>query len=150
ERDRERAVQAECPAKLGDLRLRRLLDPVESRGCHLLCLLWASTCGYCAALRRGWRDRGPDAPVEVPGVTPWVLRDGQCAAELPPGADVQLLEDVAQVPLDGAGAEEQLRPDLGIRVSVARKLGDLSFLGSQVAESVCRTFAYLLSGREQL
>jgi hypothetical protein len=37
----------------------------------------------------------------------------QGRAQLAPGADAELGEDLAQVPLDGPGADEQLGADLG-------------------------------------
>src|SRR3954451_12128431 len=42
----------------------------------------------------------------------------QCAAQLTPRADVELREDLAQVVLDRARADEQLRTDLGIRAAI--------------------------------
>ena len=45
---------------------------------------------------------------------------GQRRAELPARADAELAEHLAQVPLDGARAEEQLRADLRVRLPVRR------------------------------
>jgi hypothetical protein len=56
---------------------------------------------------------------------------GQCGAELAPGADLQLVEHLPEVPLDRARAEEELRADLRVRVPVGRQAGDLRFLRSQ-------------------
>ena len=58
------------------------------------------------------------------------FREG--GVELSAGADAELREDLAHVPLDGAWAEEQLGADLRVRVAVARELGDLCFLGGEV------------------
>jgi hypothetical protein len=58
---------------------------------------------------------------------PAALRQGD--AKLPARADVELGEHVAQMPLDRAGAEEQLRPDLGVGQAVPGEPGDLLLLG---------------------
>ena len=58
--------------------------------------------------------------------------DRQRVGELSARADPELGEDVAQVPLDGARAEEQARADLGVREPVAGELGDLALLGGQL------------------
>ena len=50
------------------------------------------------------------------------------ASELASGPDSELGEHVAQVPLDGAWAEEQAGADLRVREPVAGELGDLSLL----------------------
>jgi hypothetical protein len=44
------------------------------------------------------------------------------------GADAELGEHLAQVPLDGAWAEEQLSADVGVRAPVSGEPGDLGFL----------------------
>src|ERR671919_2752614 len=49
-------------------------------------------------------------------------------AELVPGADVQLQEDLVQVVLDGSGTDEQPRADIGVGEAVPRELRDLRFL----------------------
>src|SRR3954447_23241588 len=46
-------------------------------------------------------------------------RGGEVLARAHP----ELGEDLAQVPLDGSGAEEQLRADLGVRAAVTRQAG---------------------------
>ena len=56
---------------------------------------------------------------------------GQDAAELAARVDAELGEDLVQVVLDGARADEQLGPDLGVRQAVAGQPGDLGFLSSQ-------------------
>ena len=66
---------------------------------------------------------------------PWGLRPGPHAVghgergcQFAPGPDPELGEHVAQVPLDGARAEEQAGADLGVREPVAGELGDLALL----------------------
>src|SRR6187200_3289083 len=56
---------------------------------------------------------------------------GQRAAQLLARADLELGEDLAQVVLDGARADEQLRADLRIRLPVAGHAGDLRLLGRE-------------------
>lgn len=51
--------------------------------------------------------------------------DGQRVRQLPAGADRELGEHLAQVPLHGARAEEQPRADLGIRRPVASEPSEL-------------------------
>jgi hypothetical protein len=70
--------------------------------------------------------------------------------ELSAGADVELREDLVQVPFDGARAEEQLRADLRVRVTVARELRDLGLLGREVVAAFRRTLADRLAGGHQL
>ena len=53
---------------------------------------------------------------------------GGGAAELVPGADVQLQEDFVQVVLDGSGADEQPRADIGVGEAVPCEPGDLCLL----------------------
>jgi hypothetical protein len=54
-----------------------------------------------------------------------------CGAELPAGGDAQFGEDLAQVPLDGVGADEQLGPDLGIGESLPGQTRDLGLLSGE-------------------
>ena len=49
-------------------------------------------------------------------------------AELSAGRDVELSEDVVEVPFDGSGADVQLLGDFGVRVAVSGQRGDLRFL----------------------
>jgi hypothetical protein len=58
-----------------------------------------------------------------------VLAVGQHAVELTAGADAQLGEDLAQVVLDGVGADEQPGADLRIGQPVAGQPRDLGLLG---------------------
>jgi hypothetical protein len=52
--------------------------------------------------------------------------------QLPAGADAELGVDLAQVVFDGAGGQEQLRPDLRVRPAVAGQPGDEGLLGGQL------------------
>src|SRR6185503_12357791 len=63
---------------------------------------------------------------------PWVRSRGrtlgsgpQGGRQLPPGADAELGEDVAQVPFDGSCAEEEPGADLRVGQSLAGQAGDL-------------------------
>ena len=61
---------------------------------------------------------------------------GKRASQLPAGADAELVEHVAQVPLNGARAEEQPGADLRIRQTIAGEARDLPLLcGQIIAES---------------
>src|SRR3954447_18123987 len=73
--------------------------------------------------------------------------------ELSTGADAELREDVAQMPLDGSGADEQLCADLRVRQTVAGKACDVGFLWGQVVAGLdaawphgCARGSQLLSG----
>ena len=68
-------------------------------------------------------------------------RQGLPSAEVFAGGDAELGEDVAEVPLDGAGADEQLRGDLLVGAAVSGQFRDLGFLGGEVGASVDRTLA---------
>src|SRR5262245_19369513 len=111
-------------------------------------------------LREGSRSSGSVASVEGPGVftgrpaqtrasplRPAATRlrrlrlprlPGQGDGELFAGVDVELREDLVQMPLDGARAQEELRAYLRVRVIFAGQLGDLGFLGGEVAAGVVR------------
>src|SRR3954447_2900908 len=58
---------------------------------------------------------------------PWRYDSGgrQRSAEFAPRADVELGEDLVEVVLDGARADEELCADLGVGVAGARESGDL-------------------------
>src|ERR1700741_5411197 len=71
-------------------------------------------------------------------------RPSERAVQLPARLDGELDVDVAQVPLHGAPAEEEPRPDLRVREPVAGELGDLSLLRGQL---VARLGAALLGAR---
>src|SRR5829696_1287475 len=75
---------------------------------------------------------------------------GQCAGQLPAGPDPKLGEDVVQMPLHGARAQEQPRRDLRIRQALAGQRRDLSLLRGQVVARLDRTLAHLLAGHLKL
>src|SRR3954454_170127 len=52
--------------------------------------------------------------------------------------------------LDGAGTDEELRADLGIRVALCCKLSDLCLLRGELAAGVYCPFACVLTGRAKL
>src|SRR6185295_11832239 len=88
-------------------------------------------------------------PLGTPGrraLTP----SSQGAVELAAGADVQLGEHLAQVPLHRAAADEQLCADLRVGSSLAGQLGDLLLLRSQVGAGISAALAHLLAGRLEL
>src|SRR3954466_8700870 len=73
-------------------------------------------------------------PGETTGVVPGLVPQrrpggvGQRRAQLPAGLEPELGENVAQMPLDGAVAEEQLRADLQVGVSLGGEARDLRLL----------------------
>ena len=73
---------------------------------------------------------GPATPRSVPHQAEAMASApaGQRGPELAAGADPELGEHLAQVPLDGARAEEQLGADLRVRQAVAGEPGDLLLL----------------------
>ena len=79
-------------------------------------------------------------------------RGRQRDPELPARADVELLEDVPQVPLDCARTEEELRTDLGIRVPVRANAAicascAVSWSRASSVRSGCRARRKQLAGR---
>src|SRR5215469_14477021 len=67
-----------------------------------------------------------------PGGVPALVRvAGQDAVELAAGADAELGEDLAQVVLDRARADEQSRADLRVGKTLAGQPRDLGLLGGQ-------------------
>src|SRR6185503_10869985 len=58
-------------------------------------------------------------------------------------------EHLAQVPLDGARTEEQLRADLRVRQSFASEPCDLSLLWSQFVAGLGDALAHSLAGGQQ-
>src|SRR5262249_14923481 len=64
----------------------------------------------------------------------------------PARADVELGEHLAQVPLDGAGADEELGTDLGVRQAVTCEARDLLLLRGQLVARLCAPHAHLLAG----
>jgi hypothetical protein len=75
---------------------------------------------------------------------------GQYLAELSAGADAELREHVAQVPFDGARADEQLGADLRIRAAVAGEAGDLGLLCGELVERLDGAFASGFAGGQEL
>src|SRR5581483_9156642 len=57
---------------------------------------------------------------------------GEGGAEVAAGGDAQLGEDLAQVPLDGAGGQEELGADLGVGAAVDGEPGDRGLLGGEL------------------
>src|SRR5882724_2707952 len=74
----------------------------------------------------------------------------QRVAQIRAGADVQLREHLAQVPLYGARAQEQSRANLWIREPFAGELGYLTLLRSEIVPGLKRPPADLFSGGQQL
>src|SRR5450631_54764 len=72
---------------------------------------------------------------------------GQRPAELPARADAELGEYLAQVPLDGARAEEQLGADLRIRQPVTGEPGDLRLLRGELARRLGPPLAHVRPAR---
>src|SRR5258708_27584223 len=56
------------------------------------------------------------------------VRAVQRLCELPAGTDAQLCENLAQMPFDGAMAEEELLADLRVREAIVSQASDLRFL----------------------
>src|SRR5690606_17285944 len=71
------------------------------------------------------------------------------APELPAGADVELLEDAAQVGFDGAWTQEQLGTDLAVSRSCGDQPGDVQFLGGECVGRLRDRFAQFRAGRPQ-
>src|SRR4051794_24964632 len=87
-------------------------------------------------MRRGSRDgHGPRIGQHAGLVASRALAGaevaGRKAAELVARRDVELQEDLAQVVLHRAGADEQLRADLGVRETVPGQAGDVRLLGCE-------------------
>ena len=75
---------------------------------------------------------------------------GQGPVELAAGADAELGEDLAQVVLHRAGADEQPGGDLRIGQAVPGQPGDLGLLGGQLAAGRHGALAGGLPGSRQL
>src|SRR6478735_9031302 len=103
---------------------------------------WAS--GRCSpARRRGWASSASR--------TGWTsAASDQRAAEFPARAAVELGIHLAQVVLDGARADEELRADLRVRLTFARQTGDLRLLRGQIVVGVDAATARGLAGGQQL
>src|SRR5215471_21682026 len=77
---------------------------------------------------------------------PW-RQDG---VKVPAGGDAQFGEYLAEVPFNGAGADEQFRADLGVGAPVSGQADDVLLLRGELAKGVDLAFADLLAGGEQL
>ena len=75
---------------------------------------------------------------------------GQRRSELPARGDAEFGEHVAQVPLDGARADEQLRADLRVRQALACEPGDLLLLRRELLACPGATLVRFLACRQQL
>ena len=95
----------------------------------------AVACSRLARLRRGF---GVCALLE------------QVLFELVAGLDSELAKRLAEVVVDGARADEQLRGDLLVSQTVCREIRDLCFLGGQVVAGLDGPFARMLAGRLEL
>src|SRR6516164_3942207 len=74
----------------------------------------------------------------------------KCPGELSPAADAKLAEDLAQVVLDGAGADEQPGGDLPVGQVLGDQQRDLLLLRSEHLRRFGAAWAGLLAGRAQL
>src|SRR4051794_23589621 len=91
-----------------------------------------------------WRSCGPVGRDPVEAL--------QSLAQLTPRRDRQLGEDLAQVPLDGARAQEEASTDLGVRQTGSHHHCDLTLLRSQLVvdrEATCSP-ADCLAGCQKL
>ena len=88
-------------------------------------------------------------PVDQAGVdSGWAL--GRASWRRHARADPELAEHLAQVPFDGAGAEEQPGADLRVGQAVAGQAGDLLLLGRELVARLDGALAHLLARRQQL
>src|SRR5690606_38659426 len=89
------------------------------------------------------RGRGPPSP----GLRRCPVHSAmEGAAELPARADVQLREHLVQVVLDGLGADEELAPDLRVRVPLGGEAGDLRLLRGEDVAGLGRASGDRLAG----
>ncbi len=102
---------------------------------------------------RGYRERRSTANQRPQ----WLLEaDYRCAdvgqrrAELPAGADPELSENLAQVPLHRARTEEQLGADLRVRLTAGSQARDLHLLRGQLVERLDAALPHCLAGGQQL
>src|SRR5690349_3369694 len=118
----------------------REANSASSQASFAFCLVVAACADIsCTCFRQAGSLGGQRRPFEV----------GQRPAELSAGADAELAEDLVQVVLDSAGAQEQPGADLRIGVSLTGELGDLRFLDSELTGRLSRTLAYVLARGEQ-
>src|SRR3954469_1073115 len=95
----------------------------------------------------------------APGYVPGSARPGlhgrgfwprQRVAQRAARADPQLGEHLLEVPLDGAGAEEELGADLRVRASFARQASDLLLLRRELVARVVAALAHPFACGQQL
>jgi hypothetical protein len=72
------------------------------------------------------------------------------SAELAAGSDAELGEDLAEVPLDGAGGQEELGADLGVGAALDGEPGDRGLLRGELGRRRRRALADGLAGGGQL
>jgi len=70
--------------------------------------------------------------------------------ELAAGGDLQLLEHLREVVLDGSGTDEQAGADLGVGEPLSRQPGDAGLLGRELPGNLRCSVAHCLSGGQQL
>jgi hypothetical protein len=75
---------------------------------------------------------------------------GERCSQLPARADPELHEHLAQVPFDGAAAEEEARADLRVRQPITGEPRDLALLRSQIVARLGLALADCLAGGRQL
>src|ERR1700729_1490903 len=74
---------------------------------------------------------------------------GSAADQVGPGCDAQFAEDLAQVVVDRAGAEEQLGSDVAVRQALSHQPCDLEFLRCELVWGRGLAFAGGLAGGAQ-
>src|SRR3984893_1028162 len=134
-------------------------------GSHLLCLGWLGDLAAWVSgegprevtIRRGRArshrsDPWPFSRGWQPGSAPLshARVDGEHSMQLHARVDAELREDLAQVVLDGAGADEKPGADLGVGQALAGELGDLGLLRRELAAGVDGSLARGLAGGQQL
>src|SRR6059058_2500985 len=82
----------------------------------------------------------PGLPARSVGV------DGQRRSKVFPRTDPELGEHLAQMPFDGARADEQLGADLGVRQSLTGEPGDLGLLCREDLTCLDRPWTHRLAG----
>ena len=70
-------------------------------------------------------------------------------AQLPARSDVELFEDVVQVPFDGARADEQPAGNVGVRKTLTDQPGNVGLLGGEFGNCGDVEFAGRLAGSQQ-
>src|SRR5215207_5162435 len=78
------------------------------------------------------------------------LEARQCVRQIPAGSDPEFGEHLAQVPFDGAWAEEQPRADLWVRQSLACQLRDMPLLCREFVARLGAALAHMLAGGHEL